>query len=47
MNKVALLIRDYENKNLKSTKLYNFIKMITNILKNQNIDLELYIHTRK
>lgn len=47
MNKVALLIRDYENKNLKSTKLYNFIKMITNILKNQNIILELYIHTWK
>ncbi len=47
MNKVALLIRDYENKNLKSSKLCNFIKMITNILKNQNIVLELYIHTWK
>lgn len=47
MNKVALLIRDYENKNLRSPKLCNFIKMINNILKNQNIVLELYIHTWK
>ena len=47
MEKVALLIRDYENKNLKSKKLHDFIKMINNILKNQNIVLELYIHTWK
>jgi len=47
MNKVALLIRDYENKNLKSNKIHNFIKIISSILKNQNITLELYIHTWK
>lgn len=47
MNKVALLIRDYENKNLKSNKIHNFIKIISSILKNQNIILELYIHTWK
>ena len=47
MNKIALLIRDYENKNLKSNKLHNFIKILANILKNQNITLELYIHTWK
>jgi hypothetical protein len=47
MNKVALLIRDYENKNLKSKKLHDFIKMLNIILKNQNIILELYIHTWK
>jgi hypothetical protein len=47
MNKVALLIRDYENKNLKSKKLHDFIKLVNNILKNQNITLELYIHTWK
>ena len=47
MNKVALLIRDFENKNLKSNKLYNFIKIINKILLNQNIILDLYIHTWK
>lgn len=47
MDKVGLLIRDYENKNLKSKELHNFIKMINTILKNQNIVLELYIHTWK
>lgn len=47
MDKVGLLIRDYENKTLKSYELHNFIKMINNILKNQNIVLELYIHTWK
>lgn len=47
MEKVGLLIRDYENKNLKSKELHNFIKMINTILKNQNIVLELYIHTWK
>jgi hypothetical protein len=47
MNKVALLIRDFENKNLKSNKLYNFIKIINKILLNQNIVLDLYIHTWK
>jgi hypothetical protein len=47
MNKVALIIRDYENKNLKSNKIHNFIKIISSILKNQNIILELYIHTWK